>query len=152
MRLSRLRLFRVSRGSRIVLTIVPLLIGAVISFALWIPPALCGINEDCVELGDPYIASQLVFFSGAGLSALLGIVFVITRKNATKNPGPKLTNRTKWLPFSVLFAVAWLALAVVDFSGQGSRLTSVVGTLIFLGIVATIVLHVREIRRRRINY
>jgi hypothetical protein len=149
MRLSNLRLFRVSRATRIVLTIAPLLLGSLLAFALWIPPALRGINEDYVPRGDPYIVSQIAFFSGVCLSVTLGIGFIITRKFATDLPRTKLSDRTKWLPICVLVALAWLALLVVELSGQGSRIINVVQTLIFLGIVLTSVRYVREIRRRR---
>lgn len=149
MRLSSLRLFRVPLRSRIVLTIAPILLAALVSLVLWIPPALRGIDEEYVPRGDPHIASQVVFFSGVGLSVLLGIGFIMTRKVATEPSRTKHGLRTKWFPLGVLLAVTWLTLAFVAFTRQDSWLISVAQTLVFLGFVVTCVLHVREIRRRR---
>jgi NADH:ubiquinone oxidoreductase subunit 6 (subunit J) len=141
-----------ARGFRIGLSIAPFFTGILICVVIFASKLPCSVRQACIEPADPIRAYQVAFFSGAGASVLLGIGFMLTRKSATESPRRHHPKSSMWLSVCVLLAVMCMALAIAEILGQGSRLISTVQILSFLGIVATLILHLRGFRQGRTKH
>jgi hypothetical protein len=138
-----------SRGFRVGLSIAPFFAGMLICVVIFASKLPCSVKQACIEPADPVRAYQVAFFGGAGVSVLLGIGFMLTRKSATESRRRHPPKSFMCLSVCFLLAVICMTSTIAEILGQGSRLISTVQILSFLGIVATLILHFRGFRRGR---